>query len=272
MTVGPPSDPSSPDPYGAPQQPQYPGQLPPQQSSPAQPYGYPPQPGYPQGPYGYPQAPYGTPPDPDAAGKSRTKAVWALVLAILPCCLTQIASVVLALIVLVGPRDGQSRGRGMAWSSLVIVLLWIVGVVVAVVVGITSIPAERDSQGNVISGGEQLPESVRVGDCLDEDVSEPSAKGISVTVIPCDEPHPGEVYDEIEIESISYPGEADIRQTAEAGCAERFEAFVGTPLESSELDVSYFYPTRDNWDYDGMIRCIVVPPEDVTGTLEGSGR
>ncbi|GAA1731512.1 DUF4190 domain-containing protein [Aeromicrobium alkaliterrae] len=247
------------DPYGSPPQ-----------LYPPQGYGYPPAgyPGYP----GYPPGMPGLPPDPQAAARSRTQAVWALVLAIVPLCLSQIVAVVLAIIVLAGRRDGQRRGKGMAAAALVIVVLWIVAAVVAIVVAAVTITPERDNQGVVISGGEELPEDVRVGDCVDEDVTYPSAKGFFVTVVPCDEPHPGEVFAEIEIEYLDYPGPTRVREIGDAGCAERFEAFVGVPLEASELDVSYFYPTEDNWEYDGMIRCIVVPPEDVTGTLEGSGR
>lgn len=258
-----------PDPFGQPVQPGPTSPVGPPQA-------YPPHPGampYP-GPPGYPPA---LPPRGGTPESSRTKAVWALVLALLPLCLTWIAAAVLAIMVLAGPRDGLKRGRGMAWSALVVVVLWVMGSIVAAVVIIASIPADRDDDGTITSGGEVFAEDLRVGDCIDEDFDELFGETddlvLTLTVRPCDESHTGEVYHEVELDPGSFPGDSSVMDSAEDACFGQFEAWVGQSYDLSELDYTYFYPTEETWATDDrLISCIVVSPDEVTGTLEGSGR
>jgi len=209
-------------------------------------------------------------------GKSRAKAIWALVLAILPLCgISWIVAVVLAVLVLVGPRDGQPRGRGMAWAAIVVVVLWIVAVVIGIVVGLLSIPADRDEDGNVTSGGEVFTTDLRTGDCLDEDLFAEDATdtALTVTVVPCGEPHAAQVYENTDLDAGSYPGESAIFDEAESRCYDAFEPWVGTSYETSELEVFYYYPTSESWEQDDRtITCVVISPDDVTESLEGSAR
>ncbi|GAA1731504.1 DUF4190 domain-containing protein [Aeromicrobium alkaliterrae] len=264
--TGTPPDPFSPT--GGPAHPPPPSPVP-------QP-GYPAPPGHPTAGYpGFPPGPQGLPPDPSSAARSRTQAVWALVLAIVPLCISQIVAVVLAIIVLVGPSDGQRRGKGMASASLVVVALWTVGVVVALVVGLASIPADRDDDGTVTSGGEVPAEDLRLGDCLDEDFFDTDADDqvYTVTVRPCDEPHTGEVYHEVTLDDGSYPGDRDVAMQADEACYQEFSAWVGTSYEDSELEYFNYLPTQESWDTgDRLITCVVISMDDVTGTLEGSSR
>lgn len=259
--VPPPGSPDR-DPYGQPVQP------PPPQFPTGPPQGYP---GYP--PQGFPAYPPGLPQRDDSAS-SRTKAVWALVLAILPLCLTWIAAAVLAIIVLAGPSDGRRRGRGMAWWSLGIVATWLVASVVLAIVLVASVPADRDEDGNVTSAGEVFPEDLRTGDCIDDRFEgDAETADLTVTVVPCDEPHPSELYHTEQLDDGPYPGESEIFARAEESCDEAFEPWVGVPYVESELEGFYYYPTEESWDYgDRAISCIVIAPGDVTGTLEGSGR
>lgn len=232
-------------------------------------------PGYPSQQWNpiYPPHNPGLPPHRDDAGSSRTKAVWALVLAILPLCVTWIAAAVLAIIVLAGPRDGQRRGRGMAWSALVIVALWVVGSIVAAVLVIASVPADRDDDGEVTSGGEVFAEDLQVGDCLAEDFGSDDEEVFTVSVLPCDEPHNGEVFHELELPAGDYPGDRTVAVDADEACYQEFDPWVGTPYEDSELDYFTYLPTQESWDYDDrLITCVVIAPDDVTGTLEGSNR
>lgn len=265
MTDAPPPGGPDRDPFGQPVQ------TPPAQGYPA----YPPQPWYPGYPPYPPYAPGPPQPGEDAAA-SRTKAVWALVLAILPLCgISWIVALVLAILVLSGPSDGQRRGRGMAWASIVIVVVWglvsVVAVIVAIAYGIDSVTIDRDEDGNVTSRGEAWPEELRAGDCLDEDVTSPRRGDDFETVVPCDEPHSTQIYLEIELDSDDYPSREQIAATG-ARCATEFEAWVGAPPETSELTVSYLYPSEDNWAYETTLKCVVVAPQDVTESLEGSGR
>lgn len=125
--------------------------------------------------------------------------------------------------------------------------------------------------GNVTSRGEAWPEELRAGDCLDEDVSSPRRGDEFETVVPCDEPHSTQIFLEIDLDSDDYPSREEIAE-AGARCETEFEAWVGVPPEASELDVSDLYPSEDNWDYETTLKCVVVAPQDVTESLEGSGR
>lgn len=240
-------------------------------------------------------------PDPDT---SRTRAIWAVVLAIVPLCLTWIVAAVLAIMVLVGPRDGQKRGRGMAWSALGVVAAWGVASVVVATVLLVTASDERDtdrddnrtddragsreddrdhssengSDDDSDSGSDTkvFVSDLAVGDCIDEDVEDLFGEGLApltLTVRPCDESHIGEVYHETDLGSGSYPGDEQVFTAAEQSCLEQFEPWVGQTYERSALDFTYFSPSEDSWAYgDRLISCIVVSPDEVTGTLEGSGR
>jgi hypothetical protein len=112
-----------------------------------------------------------------------------------------------------------------------------------------------------------------VGDCIDsEDLAGDSVS--DVVTVPCDEPHDAEIFAELELPEGDYPGIDEVRAAAEDFCLPELEEFVGTPLLESDLDVYPLLPTADSWtaDDDRLILCIVVAPEDVTGTLEGSER
>ncbi|MEG9225816.1 DUF4190 domain-containing protein [Aeromicrobium sp. Sec7.5] len=242
----------------------------PVQTPPQGPPGYPPQHWYPA----YPPIPSGMPPHGDDADSSRTKAVWALVLAILPLCgISWIVSVVLAILVLAGPNDGRRRGRGMAWASIVIVVVWIIASVVAAVLVIALAPADRDDDGEVTSEGEVFAEDLQVGDCFSEDLGSGEDEVYTVSATPCDEPHNAEVFHEFDLDDGDYPAESDIWDLADEGCYAAFEPWVGQSYEDSDLDFSYYYPTIQSWKYDDRaISCVVLARDDVTGTLEGSGR
>lgn len=259
MTDAPPPGGPDRDPFGQPVQ------TPPAQRYPA----YPPQPWYP----GCPPYPPGPPQPGEDAAASRTKAVWALVLAILPLCLTWIAAAVLAIMVLVGPHDGQRRGRGMAWASLVIVTLWTIGSVVLAVVLIASVPADRDDNGDITSGGEVSVEDLVVGDCLAEEFSGHEENVYTVSARPCDEPHNGEVFHDLELTEPEFPGDAEMSEIADSTCYQAFEPFVGLTYEDSELDFYYYVPTAQTWKYgDRLVTCVLISPEDVSETLQGSER
>ena len=112
-----------------------------------------------------------------------------------------------------------------------------------------------------------------VGDCLNAD----DLRGNSVSdvaKVPCDEPHDAEIFAKLDLPEGDYPGIDEVRATAENFCLPEFEEFAGRPYLESDLDVYPLLPTQDSWvsEDDREILCIVVAPEDVTGTLEGSDR
>lgn len=201
------------NPYGAPQQPPNPYGAPQQ---PPSPYGA--QPGQPGQPYaGAPGAPYGGSfpagpggPEPE---KGKGMAIAALVLALIPCGLTTIISLVLAIVVLVK----KGGGKGLAIAAIVIdvlVFILLIGLVVA----------------GVILGGESV-DSLEEGQCVtaeglnsntDEDVSQ-------IKVVSCSTAHDGQVLATVSLSSDEADSFGD--ETANTLCDEAI-AFTDEELAS----------------------------------------
>lgn len=136
--------------------------------------------------------------------------------------------------------------------------------------------ATRDDQTNeVTEGGTVDVFEVSVGDCI----GNPAEGEITdVEVVPCDDPHDGEVYYEFELDEGEWPGDAAVSTAAEEGCtaAEAFEAFIGTPYDESTVWVQFLLPTEEAWTdtslNDRLISCIAyVPDEQQTASLKDSG-
>lgn len=145
-------------------------------------------------------------------------------------------------------------------------------------VGLTSCsfisPADpvRDDSGDIVASSDSDVFQVRVGDCLN--VLELDEEVESVPTVPCSESHDGEVYASSDLPDGDFPGEEEIEVLADEYCYGEFAGFMGVAWENSELDFTYFRPTQDGWDRldDRELLCIVVDPDGVTGTLEGSAR
>src|SRR5699024_2074280 len=115
--------------------------------------------------------------------------------------------------------------------------------------------------------------SVEVGSC----VNSRDLKG-EVTEIPtaeCTEQHDAQVFHKFDLEDGDFPGQEKVDSMAEEGCAAKFEGFVGTPLEESDLGVSYMPPNENTWTQadDREVLCFVVTRDGstVTESFEGSG-
>ena len=134
--------------------------------------------------------------------------------------------------------------------------------------------AQRDDEGNVTEESEIDIFSLKVGDCLTEEALT-GGETQTAPVVPCDEPHPYEVYHEFELEDGEYPGTDAIYDVAVEGCEAVFNTFVGIDWSESTLDYTWFEPTQQSWEQanDRLIQCIIGDSAgDVTGTLEGAAR
>ncbi|MCX6396105.1 MAG: septum formation family protein [Propionibacteriales bacterium] len=244
----------------------------------------PPGPSYPEG-QPYPQQPYpqatgpgygGYPPPPFPGGPvaprepSKTMAIIALVLAILPCGVTWLVAMVLAVIVLVQSRKGTARGAGMAVAALVISVIWLVASVIgiALIVNEVSKYAEaRDAGVGVISAND-----IRVGDCLVKGVSDTVISTIEITR--CTEPHRGEVFAVFSVNEGEDPTQDSIDTLAADGCEARFADYVGVPFDKSALVGTYISPDKDAVALNDEVACVVSVAGDApsTGSVKGSGR
>ncbi|MDS1271572.1 septum formation family protein [Lipingzhangella sp. LS1_29] len=113
---------------------------------------------------------------------------------------------------------------------------------------------------------------IEEGQCINH---ESMAEGeVSVMpVVPCSEPHDGEVFAIEELESDrDYPGEADIQQEASDLCTgDAFEDFVGVPWGASIYWTTEWWPTAEGWDMgDHEVICVIYDDDGQTvGSLEG---
>lgn len=207
---------------------------------------------------------------------TKTMAVWALVLSCIPCGPSLIVGFVLAIVVLTKPKDGYNRGRGLAIAAVIIAPVWIVLLVAFTVLGavLDSGSTSSGSSGSTgpsgIAEGDVTATSIRVGDCLAEDTTDKVS--ITIPVTACTNPHASEAYANFNLPAGAYPGKARIFELSDTGCAKRFEDYVGVPFDDSELEVSYLFPTKDSWDVNRGVTCLVADGPSTTGSLKGANR
>jgi hypothetical protein len=126
-------------------------------------------------------------------------AITSLVLAILGCsCISLLAAVPLAIVVLVRGRDGRNHGRGLAIAALVVSVLYIVGWVIggaAVYYYAKDIKSVNDLQ---------------VGDCINADsLTDSNADEVSaIRTVACSDKHDGEVASTVTLTSETASGDA----------------------------------------------------------------
>jgi hypothetical protein len=106
--------------------------------------------------------------------------------------------------------------------------------------------------------------SATVGDCW----SALESDGAEYTVIDCAEFHDYEIHAVFRLVDGPYPGDEAVTATAAAGCAERFERYVGTPVDESALFTEPIQPDEESWA--GGNRLVVCSIVDPAGASEGS--
>lgn len=94
----------------------------------------------------------------------------------------------------------------------------------------------------------------------------------SVQVVPCTEPHYGEVYATGEFNENKWSDEFEF--IVNTACSEEFEDYIGIDYGSSELYFDFSYTSEYGWEL-GLRgwRCYVLEPDyEYTGSLEGTHR
>lgn len=148
-------------------------------------------------------------------------------------------------------------------------ILTVVGLGVVLAVGGFLVDSWLDARDR---NGPLPAASMQVGDCL-RDLDEWIEGGelSIVPVVPCDEAHVSEVYVSFELpDSATSPDQDAI----ERRCAQRFDDYVGIPIEESELGLSWLYPGDDDWTYgDRTVHCLVDSLDgEITGSVAQSRR
>ncbi|MCX4627509.1 DUF4190 domain-containing protein [Streptomyces sp. NBC_01443] len=252
----PPQPPSSPEPY-----PQW-GQE-----------GQPGQPGQP-GPHGGQQGWYAPP----TSQKTNTLAVVAFVMSLL--CAIPLVPLILGIVALTQIRDRGEKGRGFAIAAIVIHSLTLVFYAAVLAFGFTGVlddGPERDTAGQVTAPGSGELQDIRMGDCFNTDDKMPEGQkdaeaSLSVTIVPCDQPHKGEAYAVFELEDGPFPGKDEVHSTAEEKCDSTALAdYMGAGAALPEsLEPYYSVPQASSWDVGHhKVTCFVADP---SGSSTGSVR
>lgn len=199
---------------------------------------------------------------------SRTLALVALILCLIPIPLTVISGIVMAIVVLTRGRRRAGSGFRLAFGALVAATVWsVVGISLVVWLGLSAAPAERanGTTGELVDSGSMNPTLLLVTDCLDV----PDEGNVAyVKAKPCSEKHDGEVYSSPHLTDGAYPGEGAVVAEAEKLCVEEFPGYVGVEFDDSSLGMFYIYPLdAAQWDIAPWATCIVQSPEPLTGTM-----
>lgn len=160
----------------------------------------------------------------------------------------------------------MNRTAARAGTTLVVGLF-----VVACGDPLTEDGAERDESGEVVEEGDVGALALQVGDCID---SSETGEVDAVPVVPCTQPHEGEVFALFDLLPGDFPGDSEVTDLAAAGCTgERFSDYVGTDYEVSRFEVSFLQPTEQTWDAvdDREIVCLAVSAtgDPLLGSVEG---
>jgi hypothetical protein len=160
-------------------------------------------------------------------------------------------------------RNGDRRGRRFAIAALSICGLWVAAFAVAVLVNAEWGP-DRDANGVVTGERSVTLAGLRVGDCI-EDVDKP---GSYVDVVPCATAHDTEVFARYDLPAGDWSGDTPMRETAEAGCVERFAAYSAVDRAEAGFMLFAIPPTERQWPREPGVLCLVHSRTDpTTGSL-----
>jgi hypothetical protein len=133
--------------------------------------------------------------------------------------------------------------------------------------------------GSPMPSASQLAyDQVQPGDC----VQVPNITTISnypdvFTVVPCSRSHTGEVFFSGDTwpQSLAYPGDSNVNNTAIARCDRAFTAYDGISSDQSAYTYLYYYPDNGSWAIgDRLVQCVAYKPSGAAlhSSIKGSNR
>lgn len=210
----------------------------------------------------------GTPePKPGTNGFS----IASLICGLLAPCGAGLLSVIFGAVALSQIKKTGQKGRGLAIAGFIATGSWIL--ILALVVTLAIIFGENasdtpdrdtggitgsdvtdndtdDTNGGNDGGGDDTDPtevdvySLQIGDCLN-DLS--GTQFATLPVVPCSEPHEGEVYALFDISGNQYPGQDAVLEEAQIGCVDALDRYAPSAATDSNVDIFYLYPTEGTW-------------------------
>ncbi|WP_144125217.1 DUF4190 domain-containing protein [Catellatospora sichuanensis] len=166
-------------------------------------------------------------------------------------------------------KKRNQSGKGMAVAGLVLSTIW--SLVICGVIGLAIVAANDDSTTGTTSttgGDDTSVYSLRIGDCLNDLNTEDEIE--ELPVVPCSEPHDGEVYAEFKLTETAYPGVDAIEKKADPRCADLLKSYAPKAVDDPAVDTYYLYPTAESWARgDRAVTCIATFDPARTGKLKG---
>ncbi|WP_327418572.1 DUF4190 domain-containing protein [Streptomyces sp. NBC_01233] len=208
-------------------------------------------------------------------------AIVAFVMAIV--CAIPLVPLILGIVALNQIRERGEKGKGLAIAAIVIhaaTLVFYGIVLVLAFSGVLDDAPERDTSGQVTAPGSSELEDIRRGDCFntDDDLAQNDDKdgtraARSVRIVPCDQPHKGEVYTVFDLEDGAYPGTQKIISIADENCSgTALTDYTGPATKPPDKPIPsyYYFPSSDTWALgDRQVACFLADP---SGTSTGSVR
>ncbi|WP_089255642.1 septum formation family protein [Asanoa hainanensis] len=162
--------------------------------------------------------------------------------------------------------SAEAPSRQPARGLLVFGVLFAVVIVVAAVVGAAVALRGADASS---SGGEVSAGKLAVGHCVDglresDDVA-------ALPVLPCEQPHEGEVFAIVELPAGPYPGVDKLGLQAQQECLAQFEDYAPSSVADDKVELFYLHPTELSWTAgDRGVTCVATDPTTKrTGSLKG---
>ena len=160
-------------------------------------------------------------------------------------------------------RGGAARGRGLAVTGLALSGIWIA------LIGLVAYDAHQAqrSSATVVGARQENASQLRVGQCVAVPTTDTGANGSTVMVVPCSQPHDGQVFAAARSSDTSFPGSAALTEQALDDCSMRVSAFLGT--ERTLLQLMAFTPQSQGWAAgDRTEHCVLVDrAQSVTGDI-----
>ena len=143
------------------------------------------------------------------------------------------------------------------------VAIVLAGVVLVGASGCSLLGAPRDDSGAITKAASVNVDSAKVGDCI-KDVNEMADEVSKLDLVPCSEPHNGEVYAVVDDSRMT------IDSVAQNYCIEQFADYVGHDWSLSDLEINYIQPNAQS--KSKILTCMISFLDGTTETssLKGS--
>ncbi|GIH04519.1 hypothetical protein Rhe02_25860 [Rhizocola hellebori] len=163
-------------------------------------------------------------------------------------------------------RNGQS-GRGYAIAGLLISVLWILAIAGAVFYTEYQ-EAKRDLTGNVTAEGNVAITDLKAGDCI-KSLQLPDVL-FTVTAVPCNQAHEGEVAGEFIIGGTIYPGEEGVTAQAAEKCEPIVREYTSPATLAKVSDIYFLGPRETDWNKGRKtVTCVAMTAATQIGSVKG---